>query len=93
MHVLEALVGLAGSRWKLRKTDTINRAQEAKKTTSKHEFVYLQNIGVLREWLKNKNVHGEHPRATCVDAPGAVALVRSGYRARGDARNVDRSLE
>ena len=40
----------------IEKTDTINRAQEAKKTTSKHEFVYLQNIGVLREWLKKKSL-------------------------------------
>ena len=63
MHVLEARVGLADSRWKLRKTDTINMAQESKKTTSKHEFVYLQNIGVLREWLKKKtlteNIRGQ----------------------------------
>ena len=55
MHVLEALVGLANSRWKLQKRETIDTAEEARKTTPKHEFVCLHDVGRLREWLKQNS--------------------------------------
>ena len=55
MHVLEALVGLANSRWKLQKRETIDTAEEARKTTPKHDFVYLHDVGRLRELLKHNS--------------------------------------
>ena len=63
IHVLEALVGLANSRWNLQKRQTIDTAEEARKTTPKHEFVCLHDVGRLREWLKQnsctENIRGQ----------------------------------
>ena len=56
IHVLEALVGLANSRWTLQKRPAIgDRADEAAKTTPTHEFVHLHDVGRLREWLKQNS--------------------------------------
>ena len=50
-----SLTGLANSRWKLQKRETIDTAAEARKTTPKHEFGYLHDVGRLREWLKQNS--------------------------------------
>ena len=54
IHVLEALVGLANSRWTLEKRSAIV-SEEAAKTTPQHEFVHLHDLGRLREWLKQNS--------------------------------------
>ena len=38
-----------------RAMQTIDTAEEARKTTPKHEFVYIHDVGRLREWLKQNS--------------------------------------
>ena len=64
IRVLEALAGLAKSRWTLQKSSTtVSVSEEAHKTTPKHEFVHLHDLGRLREWLKQnactENLRGQ----------------------------------
>ena len=41
---------------------TIDTAEEARKTTPKHEFVYLHDVGRLRDWLKQNSSNIENIR-------------------------------
>ena len=53
IRVLEALAGLAKSRWTLQKSATsVSVSEEAHKTTPKHEFVHLHDLGRLRAGLE-----------------------------------------
>ena len=62
IHVLEALAGLEKSRWTLQKSSTtVSESEEAEKTTPKHEFVHLHDLGRLRAWLK-ENARTENLR-------------------------------